>query len=137
MCHLGAWSLHLERCCRPCDSLSLPPPLSGSQSACVTSHPSMYPNLHNHLWLPCGHQLFGCLFGSELSCMLSNFCGCFSLRVLLPQGLRSGLPALALASQNPISSPGQPLCPQKPKGMDDGVQIGSSAIMQSNPAPDR
>lgn len=52
----------------------------------------------------------------------------------IPQGLKSGLLAVALASQNPISLPGQPLCPQKPKGMDDGVQIGSLAIMQSHPA---
>ena len=55
--------------------------------------------------------------------MLSNFCSCFGLRAPFPQGLRSVLPAVALASQNTISLPGQPLCPQKPKGMDDGVQI--------------
>ena len=56
VCHLGAWSLALKDAAAPVAASLFPHPFWFPASLCYIPSPSMYPNLHNHLWLPCGHQ---------------------------------------------------------------------------------
>ena len=83
VCHLGAWSLAVKDAAAPVAASLFPHPFWFPASLCYIPSPSMYPNLHNHLWLPVGTSPLNTLLALWLWAVLHAF---QLLQLFWPQG---------------------------------------------------